>query len=306
MKWINYRDLERYSRLEFEARAKEILPFVANEAGVGQGDLRKRFRGIRLVPNVDVNAITKILSSDSNETFTIEIYAGLLVYYLGMSLVFSSRLGIREENGEIKLSGIPHDKTIEQAKELIHAFWKSPEEQRRVWRQQIVYSDLNDEQKKYSSILIRNAERFTVAHELGHVLIGMINPNHKYATLLDFTRDFLCSIPKVQSNWVENWTTELTCDLVGLALSFKCCKNPRERWLMYTGAEWNLLVLQMLEAFSWKQTGQPYKSSTHPPAAWRRGWLRETGKRDNPNIPPDYYYLADILEQITQRIYRHL
>jgi hypothetical protein len=304
---ITYEETEEFAQPIFEARAKDILPFAANEFGIEENDLRRRFRGVRMIPTLDVNALTRISFSEPEGSFMIEISYGLFLYYIGMGIIFSSRFGFREDS-KIEFSKVSPETTFEQAKDWIGAFWKRPEGQIIMLKQQIIFN-LSKEQERFVDKLIYDANLFTVAHEFCHAMIKMANPNEKISALLDSARYLTRRIPEIESDCIEDSATELVCDLIGLALSLKCRENIVEKWFMYSRAEWNLVILELLEAFYWKQINPPHKNVTHPPAVWRRRWLRRWAERETERDPQsfqDYFSLACSFQGIARMILQRL
>lgn len=282
--------------------ADELLPYAANEIGVNEDELRKRFLGIRLVDEPAVNARTHF--SEDKKTFKITVYVGLMMFFYKMVRLFASRVGIMDDSGPIEKPKIRMDKTVAMVKSLMAAFWKDPVDSEGILAEESIdILSLSDSQIKWSGIILSEVERFTIAHELGHVVINMRKFNHRDIPDLQIGRTFARNIPNIPDDWIEGWAEEFAADLIGLNLSLKHGKDNITRIHIYSAADWGLLQFLMLETFYEKKTHKSYLNDTHPPANYRIAGLRIEAEKSN---PPQVFQLAEACEDLADKILKHL
>jgi hypothetical protein len=146
----------------------------------------------------------------------------------------------------------------------------------------ISLSDLTATQLTLSAALTYWAERFAVAHELGHVMIERLASNYD---VLDETRRFVVEMTRKHPvlappgrGWIEAWSEEIACDHLGLITGMEDTSAEVEARgpailgivaLPPAGAELILELHNQLRPL----TATP--SPTHPPFELRINFMRE-------------------------------
>jgi hypothetical protein len=114
---------------------------------------------------------------------------------------------------------------------------------------------VTDHQKTLANLLAMRAERFLLAHELGHISVALSSPG-----ILDETEEE--SVADMAA---------LTCTMLASTLSNNEAEDPTWAMLTYAGAE---LALQIWNIMS--RLNLEFLHGVHPPAMERIGVLRKT------------------------------
>lgn len=243
------------------------LPPVANalEFGDRAGDPLKQIHGSlppvaqQLIQNgalvvgeVGVSTPGVYVNLLGNEQFAIVLHSGLFAFLYRIARPLASAVfRIREDAG----GGIDE---IHFARVIAEVFW---------WLDCTGESvgpeyPITAENMRLANILAMRAERFLLAHEIGHVLVAMTPPNPLLGLALD------------------DATEEHMADMLALDISLAACLSAGEEadptWLMltYAGAELALQIWGTLE-----RIGHHLSKGVHPPSAERIAWMRNRLRR---------------------------
>jgi hypothetical protein len=208
---------------------KEMIPHAASRMGIESNQLKKRYKGISTISDPRVNAHVFI---KADKKFKIYVNSGYNRYVFLMLYLFCSR--IRVEGGE-EINPVPPRDLSLLVESLMHAYWDKDGQIMHVGGD-IKSIRLNKFQRKFLTEMILNVQRFTISHELGHVIISDFSPqqsvpkhkscvrmvNEAFSNIVDF--DAIKDDPagNTVNNSIQqakrNWVNELEADLVGLQL----------------------------------------------------------------------------------------
>ena len=279
--------------------AKEMLPHAASTLGIQIGSFRDRLTNVEMVETPEVNGFAK--SSDGWRTFQIGINLGLMMFFHKMTKVFASVIGVMGEDGRPKESPtIPFTEVVAASRRLVKAFW----EERLMHEQGFQLVQLSDSQITMASMLLHYAESFTVAHELGHIILNVSPQVRAELTAgTGIVRGILEDITGMndgdKTRLVEKWGNEIASDLLGLQLAIEHAKDSHKKVLIYSSVELVFLMQEILEAYLEKVAGTKPISDTHPPSSFRLGSLRAAVRSGN---PPQIFQIGEAFETLSEKI----
>jgi hypothetical protein len=282
----------------------ELAPPVCQRLGLDEKIFKKRLISVRMTLEPTVNGY--VTTSDGWDTFEMAIHVGLMIFYHKMIKIFAGVVGVMGEDGKPKESPkIPFEDIVSVSRTLMKAFW----ENRLMKQEGLRLMQLSDAQIAIASLLLNYTESFTVAHELGHIVMHL-SP--------DETPELLAGKAIVRriieqtnltnsiggSSLHENWANEFAADLVGLGLVLQLKQlNPYTNILRYSSAELALLLQHLLESFHQKILGSPVVSDTHPPSILRISCLRTATRQSNPDT---IFQLGEAFEKLANEIMNNI
>lgn len=203
-----------------------------------------------VVGEIGVDSPNAHVTRLNGNQFVIVLHSGLFAFLYRIARPLASAVFRSTETTE---AGID---TPELARVIAEIFW---------WQQKTGDSfgpeyEVTFEQKQLASILSMRAERFLLAHELGHILFAMeIAPEAELTEHLDDSME------------------EHLADVAALNLSLNACMSESQEadpmWLMltYAGAELALQIWGLME-----RIGLEFVDGNHPSAAQRINVLRRS------------------------------
>jgi len=249
---------------------QELLPYTAARIGITLQELEHRLLETTLLPLSSMNGRT--YSLDNWRTFRIEINLGLMVLIHSMSKMFACNV---TSEPDAKEKGVFSFKEIvSTATSWIHAFWR----QQFVLHPSIDLARLNADEWVLSAVIRDSAERFVIAHELGHVVIKMKSNNvpEWERAQLEVRRHYYKRRgfeDPGQKNVLKRWTEEIAADLIGLDL----CHGPHPGSFSidheFLGIE-TLLVMQTMLENVYERTNGRAPTHIYPPSRYRLDVLR--------------------------------
>ena len=268
----------------------DLLPHVAQRVDMKTSDLEARLKRVTLRPLPDVNGY--VLSSDGR-TFEIAVDLGLMMLLHNMSKVFASRMTTTREE-----PGISPENTIVVARKYMRAFC----DKKMPAGGEFYFTQLSDEEVNLALLILHHAERFVIAHELGHVE-SILSKRRNDTIFGPYVSDILLKdTPELkisEPNLVRKWSDEIAADVIGIDILFLSEKEDAlSRMWMYLGAEFFLIVLNMLEVF-YKRYRNELLPQSHPPGLARVEVLRLLMKQGN---PPEVLQAGEALEQLADWI----
>ena len=260
-----------YQKLEAAIRtmADEITTPAASKVGMKPKALR-RLISVSLFRISEVNGFTKFTKRHRIE---VGINAGLLLFLHRFTQLLILRLGIRKEGIVVEEPKHPSwDESVADARILMNAFWDDTLDE---LPPQSSVTDLRREQLLFAASLLHCAELSVVAHEFGHIIIGL-SPSppseiaEAMALLHDAQRAGKLSGPGIAVNVIpSNWAKEIACDLIGLQLLLSTEASVEGKMIAYASSVFVLAVMSNLELLGLLHRGDEIRSSTHPPT-----WVR--------------------------------
>src|SRR5271165_687836 len=162
-------------------------------------------------------------------------------------------------------------------------------------------TDLTNLQRWQASGLASRAERFIVGHEIAHIALALapsspiqrgwatarcstlvdegIQPHEVYRAIATGSIDVVSDISKLpvssKESVARHWAEEIAADAIALDLSVSTEGDEYGRRRAVLGAELDLAIGAMLEAYLKTVHNKDVSVDTHPPCYWRLGILRE-------------------------------
>jgi hypothetical protein len=266
--------------------ADSLFPCVANRLAVPVSDLKKGLQ-VRLRParySTEVNA--DVNRSDS----LININESLMIFYHKMLKVFVSTLDVRDlETKVLYKATIPWRRVVRVTRELLQALM----EDRILLQKGFRLEELTQNQENVLGLLRDGCEKFSIAHELGHVIIARSRGKvHEYFSANEEVVGYLKprdSMRGYEKQVIEPWTNELCADLIGLKLLLSLPPEEGDgkyykSWLA-SGAVISGELRWMLEDYEARLKQEFTPSITHPPEFLRAKYLNSFIAKEIPNEP---------------------
>lgn len=255
--------------------AHEMLPAVSERLHCKSDNLTHRLTSVGMIEHPEVNGFVK--TADNWRTFEIFLNVGLMMFFHKISKMFASRIGVMgQDMNPSEHPSIPYEEMVRVAKKLMESFWSN-----NLLNTVGFYSiQLSLNQNIFAGILLHFAEKFVVAHELGHVTINL-SPQYpsEYEYALTLLNDI--HIEAFQRD-VEQWAEEIASDLIGLQLTVSTENDDIQRMKALLGAEFVFIVQNMLEQYFEKKFRENPPIGTHPPSKLRLALIRKAVGQSNP------------------------
>ena len=233
----------------------------------------KAFCSISMELIEDTKAIN-CLATKTDSGYHIQINETLLTFFARMSAVITAHLGVIYKL-EKKDPDFRNDVTIAYAIDYLDGYWRGAHLDRTT-----VMALLTDSEKRTAAELAHGMICITLAHELGHVIVGGANPNTLYfptvrASIQSQVTDYrnaghfpnLNSIETVTAAWIN----EVLADIEGIMIALRANKtdlmNANTLWI---AAEMMFVILNAVEIFGQKFHNYQPSHQTHPPAILRQ------------------------------------
>ena len=284
--------------------AAKITPIAAKKIGISESALQKRITSIQILKIQDVNGFTS--SSDNWKSFNIGVNLGLMLFFNSMAKLFHSRMAILHDDGTMSQPKITIDESVKMAKNLMNAYWNGTIYQEKGFDA----IQLDDNQLMQAGIILSNAEHFVLAHEFGHIVLHTAqkdkNITNMYNHFVTSTENMLNDSglsPKDVRTMAPMWGEELTCDWLGINLSFERFDPGLERMYAYTGTEFVFIAQNMLTMFLSKTNHPEFVNTSHPPSYIRLNALRATIGEHN---PPQILQLGKGMEDFSNDLLKRM
>lgn len=265
----------------------QLLPHAAKRCGMDAPELRDRIIEINVTDRTEVNALT--VSEKGGSVFRIYVNAGLFMFLYKMIKLFATRFGLMERPGEIIESPqLPLARYSTVAANLMTAYWSRSLST----TPGIEISELTDAQILLAGWFLVDAEKFVIAHELGHVILHLCKNSVEE---IEWSATVVEHVIQVEKDCAAKYRVELAADLLGLDLVMKNLshKPPFERSMAFSACELIFVMRSMLDQYH----GIDKRYSMHPPANLRLRNLRIAGKT-NPNTSDISFEFGEIFERL--------
>lgn len=275
----------------------KLLPGLARKIGAPQAEVRKRIRAIQVTERDDVNSF--VVPENGEDRFRIFVNFGLLHFQYKMFKLYVAHFGIGDRGRIVESPRLPGDYIAEAASRLLNAYWNGTIRTVRT----IDILELTDFQIQLLLFMIMTAEKYTLAHELGHIAIKLSrSPLDEFRWGRAIAEKAVKEAVRARRDVVEDLGNELAADLIALALVLSTRDEERTGvfFSMLLGAcETVFLTREMLHHF---KSDDPTKEVPgYPPARFRIDSLRAIIRTD-PKIQASHFQMGDVLCDLTQNI----
>jgi hypothetical protein len=149
------------------------------------------------------------------------------------------------------------------------------------------YLFFSQAERRLASLLRTSAERFIVAHELGHVIVRWsrqpLDSLRFYQGMAKSLPDDFYGLQAIRRATVEQeWAEELTADNLGARLCIEYHTNSAEQWAALLGVDLFLQMQRLFELYHLHIDGRSPDTGNHPPMSLRAASLDKNVELSSP------------------------
>lgn len=316
---------------------EELIPYAAEVIGMTPRELKNLLSNVT-VATIDESPTVNGWVKFNGKYFHININATLMCYFSHMSIFYATKLGIDHSASFVPNAKYPwltkiflnryspaesnfsNEEVFNIAKKLLETFWKRDILN---FDSQGLFNRLQPFQKHMASAFVESMLRFTVSHEISHMLIQLLEQNFSknvndalkigngFAEM--YTKSYfklpehdLKALPdvKTKEEVIFNWGKEFAADIIGGTL---CANFNRKSWeaqnVQYWSIELMFILLLMLEKYYKKIYKKLPFFNSHPFSEYRLAVVRIIAAKSN---RPEIFQLGDLWIKECDNILCHI
>lgn len=316
---------------------KELMPHAAELTGITPRKLKGLISSVT-VATIDESPTVNGWVKFNGQSFHININASLMCYFSHMSIFYATKLGIDHDALIVPNSKFPwssrkflnryspaepsfsKEEVSNIAKKLLETFWKRDILN---FDTRGLFNRLQPFQKHMASAFLESMLRFTVSHEIGHMLIQLVerdfgeNVNDALKLGSGFAKMYTKSyfeLPvhdlkvlldgRIKEEVVLKWGKEFAADIIGGKL---CADFHRKSWeaqnVQYWSIELMFIMLKMLEEYYIKIYRRLPFFNSHPFSKYRLEVVRIIAAKSN---RPEIFQLGNLWMKECNNILSHI